>query len=273
MKRTPSPKKGNHGNEIPESPGDYETPVDYSIETAGLAHDINNILATISGYAEMIREDLPADSPLKEDANRIISGVIRARLLTEEFLTPGKFLGYGQKETDVAVILSESIDFLVSLKPGNILVETNVPEIRVFVKGDPVKLFRIFLNIIKNAFQSMEKSGGKLSAGLYLPSPEQLQDMLNNIKSSKCQAVNMLKNISEEINFVVIYFRDTGQGIDSSIIDRIYDPYFSQRDKPGGTGLGLTVVRNIVTEMNGEIIVSSRRGEGTEFSVLLPVST
>jgi len=263
-------KKGsvNKSNEDPE---DSTRAADIALQAAGLAHDLNNVLATISGYAEMIREDLPAGSPLKDDANHIISGIFRARLLTEEILTLGKYSARGDKENDVAAILMETIDFLTSVLPDNIIIEKDIPVIPVLIRCQPVKLFRIFLNIIRNAIQSMENRGGKLSAGLYLPSNEQLDNMLYNIKNRKEGIKNMLYNISEKRRYAVIYFRDTGPGIDKSVIERIYDPYFTKRNKQGGTGLGLAVVRNIVTELNGDIIVTSRPGEGTGFEILLPL--
>lgn len=264
-------KKGS-GNKSPEDPADSTRTSGIALQAAGLAHDLNNVLATISGYAELLRDDLPAGSPLKDDTDKIISGIFRARLLTEEILTLGKYSDHGIKENDVAGILSETIDFLMPVLPDNILVEKDIPGIRSVIRCEPVKLFRIFLNIIKNAIQSMECFGGKLTAGIFLPSPEQLDNMLYNIKSRSNRSENMFYNISVEKSFVAIYFRDTGQGIDESVIDRIYDPYFSKRDKSGGTGLGLTVVRNIVTELNGDIIVTSRPGEGTEFRILLPIT-
>lgn len=272
MNRNPSSKKKSHGNEIPDSPGDNKIAVDISIEAAGLAHDLNNVLATISGYAELLREDLPAGSSLKDDTNKIISGVIRARLLTEELLTLGKYSGHSQKETDAAGILSESIDFLASIQPQNILIEKDIPDIMAFVSCEPVKLFRIFMNIIKNAFQAMEKNGGKLTTGLYFPSPEQVENMLLSIKNKKSPVENMFYNMFEKKSFVVIYFSDTGTGIDSSVMERIYDPYFTTRHKSGGTGLGLSVVRRMVTEMNGEIFITSSPGKGTEFQILLPLT-
>jgi len=243
-----------------------------ALEVAGLAHDLNNVLATISGYAEMISEDLPADSPLKDDANKIISGIIRAKLLTEEILTLGKYSPNDNKESDVAAILNETMDFLTSVLSDNIMIEKEIPAIRVLVRSVPVKLFRIFLNIFKNAIQSMEKMGGKLSAGIYFPSPGQLDNMLYNIKNRKGNVGNMLYNISKHNSFVIIYIRDTGQGIDDSAIERIYDPYFTTRKKSGGTGLGLSVVYNLVTEINGTINIISRPGEGTEFHILLPLA-
>lgn len=245
MSRNSSSKRKGSVNEITDKPGEYSRPDDISLQAAQLAHDLNNVLATISGYAEMIRDDLPSGSPLRNDTNRIMSGVIRARLLTEEILNLGKYTVQVKKETDVAALLRESIDFLVSIQPENILIETDVPDIRAFVSCVPGKLFRVFMNIIKNAIQAMEKTGGKLTAGLFLSSPEQ----------------------------VVIYFRDTGPGIDRSVIEKIYDPYFTTRNTSGGRGLGLSVVKDIVSEMNGIINVVSNPGEGTEFRLLLPVTT
>lgn len=271
MSRYSSLSKKGRLNKSNENPENSDRPADIALQAAGLAHDLNNVLATISGYAELIREGLPAGSPLKDDTNKIISGIFRARLLTEELLTLGKYSDNGVRENDVGSILTETIDFLTSVLPDNIIVEKEIPGIRVIVRCEPVKLFRIFLNIIRNAIQAMEISGGKLSAGLYLPSHEQIDNMLYNIKNGKGLRENMFYNISGNRRYAVIYFRDTGQGIDKSVIDRIYDPYFTRRNKQGGTGLGLAVVRNIVTELNGDIIVESRPGEGTSFEILLPL--
>lgn len=272
MSRNFSSEKDFKASETPQNSGDYQKQSDILLEAAGLAHDLNNVLATISGYAELIREDLPAGSSLKDDAGRILSGVMRARMITEELLTLGKYSGHEQQETDAADMLTETIDFMVSVKPANILVEKDIPGIRALVVCEPLKLFRIFMNLIKNAFQSMDKNGGKLTAGIYLPSPDQIENMYFSIKNKISADENMFYNMFSKKSTVVIYFRDTGSGIDSSVIERIYDPYFTTRHASGGSGLGLSVVRKIITEMNGEILVTSSSGDGTEFKILLPLA-
>ncbi len=126
------------------------------------------------------------------------------------------------------------------------------------VLADPTQLFRVFLNLMTNAIQAMEEEGGTLSVNIEVVKREFVKHELN-------RAI-----IADE--YVLLSFKDTGEGMEPSVIGRIFEPFFTTREVGKGTGLGLSVIHGIVTEMEGEILVSSKKSEGSEFLVYLPVS-
>lgn len=224
----------------------------------GIAHDFNNILATISGYAEMLRDDLPKDPLYLERTEKILSAVKRARFLTNQILTFSRQTDQVQKQVDVNAILKETLDFLKTVIPSRISISANIPEIKFTVFADPTQLFRVFLNLMTNAVQSMEGKGGTLSV------------KLSKIRGTHIRTVLKKESVAGE--YVLITFKDTGIGMDNSLLPRIFDPFFTTREIGKGTGLGLSVAYGIVTEMGGEILVSSKRNKGSVFEVYIPVS-
>jgi len=227
------------------------------IQVAGIAHDLNNILATISGYAEIIREDLTDDSPLKENASRIMAAVVRARSITDRMLGSGSQADHKRIQVNVNEILIETIDHIRPALPDYIKVKSDISEQRANVFADPTQLFRVFLNLITNAVQSMENSGGTLYASLSL------------LDSSKVKSL-IRRDITAD-SYAVVTFKDTGLGMNASVMQKIFDPFFTTREADNGTGLGLSVVHEIVAGMKGEIIVSSKENEGSVFDLYLPV--
>ncbi len=126
------------------------------------------------------------------------------------------------------------------------------------VLADPTQLFRVFLNLMTNAIQAMEENGGTLSVSIEVVKKEFVQHELN-------------KDIVAD-EYVLLTFKDTGEGMDPSLIGRIFEPFFTTREVGKGTGLGLSVIHGIITEMEGEIVVSSKKEKGSVFNVYLPVS-
>jgi CheY-like chemotaxis protein len=109
-----------------------------------------------------------------------------------------------------------------------------------------------------NAIQAMEENGGALTVSLAVVKRKFVQHELN-------------KDIIAD-EYVLLTFKDTGEGMDPSLIGRIFEPFFTTREVGKGTGLGLSVIHGIITEMEGEIVVSSKKEKGSVFSVYLPVS-
>ena len=124
--------------------------------------------------------------------------------------------------------------------------------------ADPTQLFRVFLNLMTNACQAMEENGGTLTVSLSVVEGEHVQHELN-------------KDIVAD-EYFLITFADTGKGMESSILERIFEPFFTTREVGKGTGLGLSVIHGIITEMDGDILVSSRKDKGSTFFVYLPVA-
>ncbi len=225
----------------------------------GIAHDFNNILATISGYSEILQEDLPKDSFLSDNVSKIQNAVQKAKSIINQILTFSRHVEQEKIQVNVAEVLNETIGFIRSSIPQNVVIKSRIPKKgNENVLADPTQLFRVFLNLMTNACQAMEVNGGTLSVSLSVVEGEAVQHELN-------------KDIVAD-EYILITFADTGKGMESSILERIFEPFFTTREVGKGTGLGLSVIHGIITEMDGEILVSSRKDKGSTFYVYLPVA-
>jgi two-component system, cell cycle sensor histidine kinase and response regulator CckA len=224
----------------------------------GIAHDFNNILATISGYSEMLHEDLPKNSEMAEKVSKIQGAVKKAQSITNQILTFSRHVEQEKVLINVSEVLKETIGFVKSSIPSNIVLKSRIPKVDANVLADPTQLFRVFLNLMTNAIQAMEENGGTLSVKIDVVKREFVQHELN-------------KDIVAD-EYVLLTFKDTGEGMEPSLIGRIFEPFFTTREVGKGTGLGLSVIHGIITEMEGEIVVSSKKEKGSVFNVYLPVS-
>jgi signal transduction histidine kinase/CheY-like chemotaxis protein len=224
----------------------------------GIAHDFNNILATISGYSEMLHEDLPKNSDSSDKVTRILGAVRKAQSITNQILTFSRQIEQEKVLINVSEVLKETFGFVKSSIPPNIVLKNKIPKMSANVLADPTQLFRVFLNLMTNAIQAMEEDGGTLSVNMEVVEREFVKHELN-------------KDIVAD-EYVLLTFKDTGEGMDQSVIGRIFEPFFTTREVGKGTGLGLSVIHGIISEMEGEIIVSSKKSEGSEFLIYLPVS-
>jgi len=224
----------------------------------GIAHDFNNILATISGYSEMLQEDLPKNSDLSEKVTKIQGAVKKAQSITSQILTFSRHVEQEKVLINVSEVLKETFGFVKSSIPSNIVLKSRIPKMKANVLADPTQLFRVFLNLMTNAIQAMEEDGGTLSVNIEVVERESVRHQLN-------RAI-----LADE--YVLMTFSDTGEGMDPSVLGRIFEPFFTTREVGKGTGLGLSVIHGIITEMEGEILVSSKKSVGSEFLIYLPVS-
>jgi len=247
---------GYSGNK-PERKTSYSGGIKPDLFWGGIAHDLNTILTTISGYAEMMAEDLPENSPFKDTTLRIVSAVGRARSLTDMMLASEKKNQEDKIAVNVNDVLKESIDFIRPSLPSEITLNCDIPLKEVSVFAEPLQLLRVFFNLMTNAVHSMEGRGGILSVGVRV------------LGRNKVKSVIKKNPVSE--NYVGISFNDTGSGIDASLRGKIFKPYFTTKEQGAGTGLGLSVVREIVNELNGEVQVTSDKNYGTVFDVYLPI--
>ena len=224
----------------------------------GIAHDFNNILATISGYSEMLQEDLPKDSVLSDNVSKIQGAVLKAQSIINQMLTFSRHVEQEKIQVNVAEVLKETIGFLKSSVPPDIIIRSRISRRKANVMADPTQLFRVFLNLMTNAIQSMEETGGTLSVSMEIVYGNLLQHELNQ------------DIIADE--YILLTFADTGIGMEPAVLDRIFEPFFTTREVGKGTGLGLSVIHGIIKEMEGEILVSSRKERGSTFYVYLPVA-
>lgn len=226
--------------------------------TEGIVHDFNNIITTINGYAELLRGELPSGSPLSVKVEKILTASERAAILSEKILNIGDPEKDEKTRFNINKLLLETADLVRSAAPPGIKFRFIIPEAEFLIFADQIQLFRVFLNMLMNAIQSMKKNGGTLSLKSEI------------LPESAIPALPVREIRVEEYAHIMI--SDTGGGIERSLEKRIFEPFRGGGDKAGGRGLGLYIVKGIITEMNGVIKISTGKKSGTRFHIYLPVT-
>lgn len=213
---------------------------------AGVAHELNNPLTTIVGFAELIRDDLPQGSTSRTDIDTVLREAMRARDVVRHLLDFSRSSEMVRVKADINALTSDSLALVRHLLSTNgVQVRANLDDTLPwgFVDRDQIK--QVLLNLIHNALNAMP-SGGEIA-----------------ITTSCRQKYGS--------NWITITLADTGVGIPPENMLRIFEPFFTTRSGEGGTGLGLSVTYGIVASHGGRIEVESVRGEGASFTVWLPV--
>ncbi len=221
----------------------------------GIAHDFNNILFPMVGFSEMLREDLPADSPLQEYVTDILASAMRARDLVQQILAFSRQSDRERTAIRVQHILKEVSKLIRASLPSNIEIKMEIDGVCPPVLADPTQIHQIVMNLITNAYHAMEPEGGRLTLAL---------------ASYRVDGKDLSRPLLAPGDYVRLTVADTGKGIDGAILGHIFDPYFTTKAEGKGTGLGLSVIHGIVSEYAGDIQVESRPGRGTSFTILLP---
>lgn len=222
----------------------------------GIAHDFNNILGAIIGYAEMIKGDCPDDSSLFHDIDQVLQAANRAKDLVRQILTFSRQAEANKIPVEPSLIIKEAIKLLRSSIPTTIAIVQDIDANAGFVLADPTQIHQILLNLCTNAFHAMEKEGGTLTISLHKKALSLYEPGRESTILSK--------------KFLQLSVRDTGEGIDPKIQEKIFDPYFTTKEVGKGTGMGLAMVHGIVQSCGGFINCVSRLGEGTVFHINLP---
>lgn len=222
----------------------------------GIAHDFNNILFPIMGITEMLLEDFQPDSREYKKLEEILKAGQRASGLVNQILSFSRQSEKKEVPVSLQLVLKEVLKLGRSTIPANIEIYNDLQWDCSPVLADPTQMHQIAMNLITNAYHAVEASNGTIAVTLHEVelTPESLYG--RNLKPGW---------------YAVLNISDTGGGIDPANVDRIFDPYFTTKEKGKGTGLGLAVVYGIVTELGGEIKVDSNPGQGTTFSVILPL--
>ncbi len=225
----------------------------------GIAHDFNNILYMITGNAELAMEDIPAWNPAHENLKEIKSAGLRAAGVVKQLLNFSHQTDQELKPIDAVIVIKDALKLLRSTIPASIEIQQKFPEKEVIILGDPTKINQLMMNLCINASQAMEEAGGILDILVEMIS---LNERKNDLYSDPAPG-----------DWLKITVRDSGPGIRSDIIDRIFDPYFTTKDVGKGSGMGLAVVHGIVKNHHGTILAHTEPGQGMTFTIFLPVLT
>ncbi len=222
----------------------------------GIAHDFNNILFPMFGYLEMMLEDVPKESPLRDHLVEVFSGAKRARDLIKQILTFSRQSDHERKPLETQRVIKEALKLIKSSLPTTIEISKDIQKDCGLVLAEPTQIHQIVMNLCTNAYHAMEETGGKLAITL-----KEVELVAEDLKDPA-----MIPG-----PHVCLTVADTGPGMEQSIIDRIFDPYFTTKEEGKGSGLGLAVIHGIVKNHGGYISVYSEPGRGAEFKVYLPV--
>jgi PAS domain S-box-containing protein len=223
----------------------------------GIAHDFNNILSAIIGYTELTKLDAAGQPGLQSQLQEVLKGAKRARDLVKQILTFSRQGQQERKPIDARLILKEALRLLRATLPSTIEIRQNICAGCGPVEADPTQIHQVLMNLCTNSAHAMRDKGGVLEIELQ---PVQI-GRHEIVRYPGLRTGRFLK----------LTVKDTGHGIAPENLERIFDPYFTTKDKGEGTGLGLAVVQGIVKTHNGAITAESRPGEGAAFHVLLPV--
>jgi PAS domain S-box-containing protein len=219
--------------------------------SAGIAHELRNPMAVISGYARLLSKSIREDGSTREAVESILSEIEGMDEIIREFMNFARPTELNIAEVDVGALLEESVN-TVSDMSGLVDVGINVEEGLPDVQGDQVLLRQAVLNIMKNAVEAMP-GGGSLKVDA------------RAVDAGTEEGVTLHPG-----RFIRLDFTDTGAGIPRDALAKIFTPFFSTKGR--GTGLGLALVQKILVYHGGRATVKSAEGAGTTFRVYLPVA-
>jgi PAS domain S-box-containing protein len=219
--------------------------------SAGIAHEFRNSLGVIMGYAKLLQRKLSSD----EDSSHaylqeIVSEIDLLEATLRDFLAFAKPMQLSRVAVGVKALTSETLDgFRQAMEDGRIKLLIDLPQEELTVQADPYALRQALGNLIRNALEAMP-GGGELAV---------------KVRSDGAESGGAFGGRAGMVEIIV---QDTGPGVPHEDIDRIFTPFFSQKE--GGTGLGLALVQKTVLALGGRVGVENREGGGACFSIRLP---
>lgn len=223
----------------------------------GIAHDFNNILGIIIGYGELIRmTDGPKNNNIQTSIDEILAASNRAKELVCQILTFSRLTDQKHQPIQLSYIIKESVKFLKASIPSSIEIRSQIDPETDIICANPTQMHQVLMNLCTNAAHAMKKGSGIMEI------------TLENVNSNQ-EASQPYLNLNPG-NYTKLTISDSGHGISAKHLDRIFDPYFTTKEKGEGTGLGLAVVHGIVKSHNGIISVESEEGRGTTFELFFP---
>ncbi|MBF0441627.1 MAG: PAS domain-containing protein [Oligoflexales bacterium] len=218
----------------------------------GVAHELNNPLGGILVFSQMLLREMDSKSPHYKDVKEIETATLRCKKIVEDLLD---FAYAGRnnpkkselRQVDMQSVVEGALKLVkIGKMPKNVDVVWEWPEEKIIIMANRNKMMQIFVNLITNSIQAMEKKGGMLTL--------------------RCNSFE--RNGRQMRSFEV---EDTGVGIKKADLGRIFDPFYTTKEAGEGTGLGLSICIGIAKEYDGILEVESEEGEGSCFKLILPV--
>ncbi|MBM6679975.1 sensor histidine kinase [Pseudoflavonifractor capillosus] len=226
----------------------------------GIVHEFNNLLTPIMGYSEFLKQQLGPENEYYEDIDEIYKAGGRAKEIVDQILS------FSRRETDstqynvvnLNAVIWDTLKMVRMLLPSSVRLVVKPYSGPINIYGSATQIHQVLLNLCTNAYQAMEASGGTLTVATRRVFQDQLPEQYHPVAEGE---------------FVRLEVSDTGCGIPPEMLSRIFDPFFTTKAAGDGTGLGLSVVQNILISHGGFIEAESAVGRGSRFLVYLPVTS
>ncbi|HET6421798.1 MAG TPA: PAS domain S-box protein [Geobacteraceae bacterium] len=222
----------------------------------GVAHDFNNLLTAITGYGEMIRDNIADIDIIRESIGQVLKAAESAAELTRSLLAFSRKQVNNPKPVVIDSIISDTSKLIQRIIGEDIEFSTSSCPRKLTVMADAGQIGQVLMNLASNARDAMPEGGG-----LSISTKELL------VKDGS----EALYDLPAPGRYVLVSVADTGNGIDEDSMERLFEPFYSTKEFGKGTGLGLSIVYGIVKQHNGSVQVSSKPGAGATFSIYLPV--
>jgi CheY-like chemotaxis protein len=224
----------------------------------GIAHDFNNILAAIMGYTEIAVEQLPKGGDTASCLQEVLKATLRAKTLVQQILAFSRKSELERMPVSLAPVVRDALKLLRATLPTTIDIQQLVEPDCWPVVADQSQMHQVMLNLCTNAAHAMEEKGGTLTV------------LLRNRTLTEGEAGALALPAGDYLLLVV---SDTGRGMEQSVRERIFEPYFTTKEQGKGAGMGLSVVHGIVKSHGGAIVVESEAGQGATFRIFFPRAT
>jgi len=224
----------------------------------GIAHDLNNILSPVLGYADMIMRTSDPESQVFRRSEKIQKAALRAADLVSQVLAFNRGGTEEKRQIKLHPVLREVVTLLKGSIPVTIKIIDHIDRNCDSVMADPSQIHQVIMNLCTNAYHAMEDTGGEMTVGL---------DQIRLPLEKRVENPNLIQGSGD---YLRIQVQDTGCGMADDILERIFDPYFTTKEEGKGTGLGLATAYSIVKACYGDIRVESSPKKGSCFTVLLP---
>lgn len=241
--------------------------------TGGIAHEFNNLLTPIMGYADLLMMDLPEDSEQYENALEIYEASVKAKEIIQQISSfSRKNMETIFKAESAAKCINRALKMVRSVCPANIRLIEDIRLKNESIFCNETQINQVILNICVNAFHAIGHQEGEVHIGAETAARE----MLIHRKEQAGAERNPLSGWSIPENwteYIHITVEDNGCGMSEEVLNQIFDPFFTTKKGGKGTGLGLALAEQIVRSHKGYLCAESTQGEGSVFHIYLPVNS
>jgi len=221
----------------------------------GIAHDFNNLLMVIRGYAEIVQQEESASPSVRKSVDTIVRTTESAASLTRQLLSFSRRHVFSPQVLDLNFLVNRMSEMLLGVLRDEMEFVVKLDPDSCCISADPGQIEQVIMNLVVNARDAMPQ-GGKLAL-------ETAHLGTDAVRSKRPSGLPLGE-------YVVLSVADTGVGMDADTQSRIFEPFFTTKNKDEGTGLGLSVVYNIVRASGGHVRFSSELGRGATFQIFFP---